>query len=153
MAGAAVALSGVWLIWRGTGWMTPALGALLLAGGAAAGYVALQRVRFRVAGDGPGIVRVTEGRLAYLGPHHGGAVSLQSLVEIALEPAPEGRLWVLAHSEGPPLVIPVKALGADALFDAFAALPGLDPARLARAVDCPLPSRLVIWSQTVLPKP
>lgn len=152
LAAAAIALLGVWTVGRAEGWLMQAVGALILAGALAALYAAVQRARFRSGGQGPGIVRVTERRIAYLGPRQGGAVSLNAIAEIALAPDPDGHHWELSHPEGPPLFIPVDAVGADALFDAFAALPGLDPARLAGVAERPANGRVIVWSRSVLPK-
>lgn len=152
LGAAAVVLLGAWGLWRGQGWMVQGFGALLLGGGCAALYAAVQRARFRNPGDGPGVVRVTERRIAYLGPFHGGAVSLPTVAEIALVPDPGGHCWVIAHAEGAPLVIPTDAAGAEALFDAFTSLPGLDPALLARHAGHPPDHRVVIWSRRVLPE-
>ena len=48
---------------------------------------------------------------------------------------------------GTPLAVPIDAEGADALFDAFAALPGLSPARLIEAVERTAGGRETIWSR------
>ena len=155
LAAAAVAVLGGWLLWRGLrwqDWMLQGLGGLVLAGALAALYAAVQRARFRVPDGAPGIVRVTERRIVYMGPYDGGAVSLQSIVEVALVPGPGGRHWALCRAGEPALMIPLGALGAEALFDAFAALPGLDPARLARSVERPAPEPVIVWARRVLPK-
>ena len=69
------------------------------------------------------------------GPVTGGAVSLPDLVELRLMTLRGRRLWRLKQSDGQALLIPVEARGADALFDAFAALPGLDTGDLVAALQ------------------
>ncbi len=91
---------------------------------------ALRRLRFLQAGEAPGIVRVTEGQIAYLGPRVGGFVGLPDLAELHLLTLQGRRIWRLRQTDGRMLHIPVEAQGAEALFDAFAALPGMDTAAL-----------------------
>jgi hypothetical protein len=133
LAGAALAALGLWaalaalgiLAWLG--WLAVAAGAALLAAG-------IQRGRFRGAGGGPGVVEVVEGRIAYFGPVSGGVVALSELSELRLDPTAEPPAWVLVQPGRPPLEIPVSAAGADALFDAFAALPGIRTGHLIEAL-------------------
>ena len=103
---------------------------VMLAGGtlAAAAGVALLRLallhdRLRSAPE-PGVVLVDEGRIGLLGPEAGGFVDLDGLVEVAVTGAPD-RAWRLTGEEGV-LVVPFGALGAEALPDVLAALPGID---------------------------
>jgi hypothetical protein len=41
--------------------------------------------------------------------------------------------------------VPAAAEGADRLLDAFAALPGFEPARVGRALDAPEGVRVLVW--------
>ena len=106
----------------------------LLAGLSALALVpAIRRARFAGDGMGPGVVQVVEGRILYMGPVTGGAVSLGELSAIALRHDHTGAAaWILSEP-GQMLVVPVDAAGADALFDAFTALPGLGGQRLLAA--------------------
>ncbi|MGI3209518.1 hypothetical protein ACROSR_00215 [Roseovarius tibetensis] len=96
---------------------------LILAG--AVLVVGVQRGRFRHGGGGPGVVRVDEGQVAYFGPLTGGVVAIRDLDSLTLDPSGHPAHWVLSQRGAPDLHIPVNAEGAEALFDAFAALPGL----------------------------
>jgi hypothetical protein len=67
-----------------------------------------------------------------MGPTLGGFVSVPELVELRLVALRGRRLWRLKQADGQALLVPVDAAGAEALFDVFAALPGMDmPALLA----------------------
>ena len=80
---AALALMGLWVaVWGG--WFFAALGGLVAALGAALAVIGWRRLRFRRGELGPGVVRVVEGQLAYLGPGGGGFVGLADLVELGL---------------------------------------------------------------------
>ncbi|MEM8822897.1 MAG: hypothetical protein AAGF30_04735, partial [Pseudomonadota bacterium] len=97
-----------------------AVGAVLLVAG-------LRRARFRTGAEGPGLVRIDEGRILYMGPITGGMVALDDLAEVTLNRAEDGvATWQLIPSQGAPLHIPEGAQGADALLDALAPLPSLD---------------------------
>lgn len=138
-AGAAAGGLGSW--W----WLTePGLlgwvgGAVALVGAAVA-FTGAQRARLR-ARRGPGIVRLDEGRLLYMGPHEGGAVDLDRLTGVSFDPRGTPS-WIL-HREGEaPLAVPVGALGAEAALDAFAALPGFDASRALAASRGEVPAEL-----------
>ena len=136
-AGGIVAL-GLWLLPR-TGYVLPALGLILAVVGLGWGALAVRRLRFRQEGEAPGIVRVTEAQIAYLGPRVGGYVGLPDLAEIRLLTLRGRRIWKLRQGDGQTLHIPVEAAGAEALFDAFAGLPGIDTAALVAALGTDAP--------------
>jgi hypothetical protein len=129
----------------------PALVALCLALPLAGWLFRDGWLRARLAGEGserrgPGLVAVKEGRIGYLGPLAGGLADLDGLVSIEVERRDGAPTWLLRGSDGaPPLAIPVSAEGAPRLLDAFAALPGFDSTRLARALDAPEGVRVLVW--------
>lgn len=131
----AVAALGLLLLATAGGYVMPVLGLIFLVFGLAWGTQALRRTRFAQDGEAPGIVRVTEAQIAYLGPRSGGFVGLPELGEIRLLTLRGRRIWKLRPLDGDPLHIPVEARGAEALFDAFAALPGMDTAALVAALS------------------
>ena len=133
IAAAALVVFGGWIASRGGLFYLP-LGLALLALGAGWTILALRRLRFRQTGDAPGMVRVTEAQIAYMGPNVGGFVGLPDLAEIRLLTLRGRRIWRLRQADGSQLHIPVEAEGAEALFDAFAALPGMDTQALVAAL-------------------
>jgi hypothetical protein len=56
-------------------------------------------------------------------------------VELRLVTLRGRRLWRLKQGDGQVLLVPVDAAGAEALFDVFAALPGLDMRALLAALS------------------
>ena len=155
IAGAMVAV-GLWFA-RQLGYVLPAMGVVLIVIGLSWGAVALRRLRFLQDGEAPGIVRVTEAQVAYLGPRIGGFIGLPDLVELRLLSYRGRRVWKLRAASGEALHIPVEADGADALFDAFAGLPGMDMGALVAALgtEAPTASKVIalnsadrlIWSR------
>jgi hypothetical protein len=134
LAAAGVAASGVWLMALGGLFLIP-LGALVVALAAGLALLGLRRLRFAQKGVAPGVVELDEGQISYFGPAFGGAVSVPELTELRLLTAGGRRMWRLKQSDGQVLLIPVEAVGAEKLFDAFAALPGMDTQVLVQALD------------------
>lgn len=134
--GLVVVAVGLWLMALG-GYLLVPLGGVVAAGGAALAVLAWRRRRFVSAGDAPGVVRVDEGQISYLGPQVGGFVSVRDLLEVRLIAMRGRRLWRLKQTDGQALLIPVEAAGAEALFDAFSALPGLSSGDLLAALAPP----------------
>jgi hypothetical protein len=140
----AVIALGVWIaaspgpIVQGFGWVLAGLGAVSL-------IPAIRRARFQASGDAPGVVQVDERRILYMGPTHGGAIALDELRQLSLRRMDDGRAaWVLV--EGTTLlVIPTEARGAEALFDAFTALPGRSAQAILAARDMPQPGTTRLW--------
>jgi hypothetical protein len=147
LAGALLVGIGGWLVLK-PGYVLPLVGAGLAALGAGLAVVGLRRMWFRADGQGPGVVQVIEGQVAYFGPvdasAQGGFVALDDLMSLAL--TADGAHWRLTSVEGTVLVIPRAARGAENLLDAFVRLPGLDPAALVRAASAgPGPADRRLW--------
>lgn len=121
------------------------IGWVLVAVGAALIFAGLQRVRFRGASGGAGIVQVVEGQISYFGPLTGGVVALTELAGLALNPREKPAAWVLSQHGQPDVLIPVDAEGADALFDVFSALPGMKTERMLSALRSEGADPIVIW--------
>lgn len=137
VAGAAVlAALGLWTAAQGGLFLLP-LGFVITAAGLGWALYALRRLRFGQQVAAPGLVEVREGQITYFGPTAGGVIALPELVELHLVVRPGAREWRLREQNGTSLAIPVQAAGAEALFDAFLSLPGLDSAALVAAVDPP----------------
>lgn len=125
-------LSGAWL-----GWIVAALAlpsALWLR-------AAFDRARLAQEDQGPGVVTVEEGRIAYFAPEDrqlvGGVVALEELFTVeAMElKYDRGLAWRLRPVDGPPLVIHLGAEGADALPEALSALPGFSMRQASKAFE------------------
>ncbi|MCT8158878.1 hypothetical protein KVX96_02145 [Pseudoruegeria sp. SHC-113] len=138
---------GVILIFRGLGFV-PTLGIILGITGALLAYAGVQRARFRLGEGGPGVVHVNEGRIAYYGPFSGGAVSVDGLSKVELDPVPDpAPHWVLRGIESPPLFIPANAEGVDALFDVFSSIKNFPTEQMLRYLTQPPAHPVVIWQK------
>lgn len=146
LAALAVVALGLWIAWRpgpvvqGFGWV------LVLAGGLAI-IPALRRARFASTGEGPGVVEVDERRVLFMGPTHGGTVAIDDLASVSLRRMEDRRAaWVLVEGDQL-LVIPTDARGAEALFDAFSALPGLSLEAVLAAHEGGEPGTTRLWTR------
>lgn len=151
LAALAVILIGLWIALRLGGVIVTGFGYVLIALGAVIMVPAIRRARFVTGGEGPGAVEVDERRILYMGPVTGGALALDDLRVLSVRRDGEDRVaWVLADG-AQLLVIPVDAAGADALFDAFAALPGLNVDRLINAVQSRTKGSQRLWVRDAPP--
>ena len=144
--GAVAVAVGLWWLTDGTR-VLAFLGLALIVGGSLLALAGVQRARFRQRGCGPGIVRVTEGQLAYFGPLDGGIVAIRDILRLELDPDPEGARWIIGRAAQGPLDIPVNAAGAEALFDVFAALPGIETEAMLLALHRNPGARTLIWER------
>ncbi|MBO6868424.1 MAG: hypothetical protein JJ877_15385 [Thalassococcus sp.] len=144
LAGLALIALGLYWALAGVGWLLNALGWVVAIAGAVLGFAGIQRARFQQTGAGPGMVEIIEGRVRYFGPLSGGVVDLGDLHELRLDPSQFPAHWVLIH-DGAPLEIPLNADGSDALFDAFALLPGLKTEMMLREMERKPAHPVVIW--------
>ncbi|WP_371226315.1 hypothetical protein [Roseovarius sp. 2305UL8-3] len=146
--GGFVLLVGVWWVFGLSGLM-PYLGSAMMIIGGILIVIGFQRGRFRVPGDGPGLVRVTEDQIAYFGPLTGGVVALSDLTRLQIQADGKPAHWVLSQPGQPDLFIPTTADGAEALFDAFARLPGLRTEQMLTRMKTPSPGSATIWERSV----
>lgn len=144
IAAGAAGAAGLWLAAQG-GYVLIPVGLALTGLAVVWAVTALRRLRFRQDIDAPGVVEVDEGQIGYLGPGSGGYVALGDLVELRLIRIRGTRVWRLKQGDGQALLIPVAAAGADRLFDAFAALPGMQTQALVDALESPVTEDRVIW--------
>tara|TARA_R110002049_G_scaffold29972_2_gene102017 strand:+ start:104423 stop:104950 length:528 start_codon:yes stop_codon:yes gene_type:complete len=146
LVGGALAVLGLWLV-LGPGLLLAFPGYGLMALGAALVWLGAQRARFRGADDGAGAVQVDEGEITYFGPLTGGTVSLRELQRLSLDRQLFPAHWRLEPKDAAPLLIPVNAAGSDALFDAFAVLPGLRTERMLFELRKTRHDAVVIWER------
>ena len=150
IAACGVIALGLWIAAR-PGPVVQGFGYVLMALAALALIPAIRRARFAAEGQGPGVVQVIEGRILYMGPVTGGAVSLAELTLLSLRRDHEGAAaWILTEP-GQMLVIPIDAAGADALFDAFTTLPGLGAQRLLTARSNQRMGTQTLWRRANVP--
>jgi len=146
LIGFALAVLALWWL-AGPGGLLGYLAPVMLVGAGALIMVGLQRGRFRSAGGGLGTVQVDEGQVIYFGPLTGGAVALREMSRLTLDGAQRPAHWRLEQQGQPALMIPIDADGADALFDAFASLPGFRTEHMLAQLKSAPDTSVVIWQR------
>lgn len=149
LVAAGLAVLGLWWI-MGPGFLLALPGWALVLTSVALAFVGVQRARFRGADDGPGTVQVNEGQIAYFGPLTGGVVALTGLERLSLDATARPAHWRLDAAGQDAVLIPVNAAGSDALFDAFATLPGLRTERMLAELRTRRDHAVVIWERAPL---
>lgn len=154
LVGLALMSLGAWMLTQPAA-LIKGLGGLVALAGLALAVNGARRARFMPRGPvpGPGVVRVVEGQIAWFAPGDaigGGFIALDEIAQISL--AADGRRWVVMGPGGQHLAIPIDAAGAEALFDAFATLPGLSLSHLTRmAAAGPGPRARPVWRRDASP--
>ena len=146
ICGGLILLLGLWWASQSFG-LVRWFAALVVLAGVLIGVVALQRLRFSMGSGGAGVVQVDERRLAYFGPLSGGVIDLGDLVQVDLDPTGKPAHWVLRDQGGQMIHIPVNAAGAGALFDVFAALPGIRTERMLDLLQNNPKEQVLIWQR------
>lgn len=155
-----VLIAGVWLTVRGFRSGDLPLSGLGLALGLGASMTTMafaQRMRlFRRLeswwpAGGRSMVEVDEREIRVFGSEGLAILSLERLERIDIRGSEGlGLCWVLDRSATgrPPVTIPISAIGADQLFDAFAALPEIDLTRLVEVSRTPPGETVTVWRRS-----
>ena len=146
LGGAAVILLGLWLV-AGPGLLLAVPGYALIAGGVAFVWLIAQRARVRKSGNVDGAVRGDGRQIACFGPLTGGIVALREMERLSLVRGSYPAHWKLEQPGQNAVMIPVDAAGTDALFDAFAVLPGLKTERMLAELADDKTLSVVIWER------
>lgn len=147
----------IWLIGDGpAGWFGWALAAFVLAVGALLTRSAALSALSDLDREAPGVVKIDERRIAFFGPHGGGVVALDELQAVEIWGADPDHWryepeWVLRGAAPEALIVPVAAIGAEGMIDAFAALPGFAPTRALAALSTPDGATVTIWRRAGAP--
>ena len=124
------------------------LGIVLIIVGGALLFIGFQRGRFRSDQDGPGVLKVVEGQIAYFGPSEGGIAAIPDISHISLVTRNGERCWQLEQKELASIYIPVTAKGTDDLFDAFATLPGLKIETMVQKLTQDTSRSILVWERS-----
>ena len=146
LLGGALVVFGLWVIFSAN-LFWQAIGSLFVGAGLGLAWSGWKRARLASADmDGPGVVEVDERQITYFAPYEGGAVSINDLARVTIVAHTEAH-WLLEENGGTRLLIPNSAEGAGQLFDALAALKGIDFEAAIRAMGASAGASIVIWAK------
>ena len=145
LIGIAVSLLGAYWAINGIGFIF-ILGISVIVVGALMAIAGIQRGRFRSGFGGAGVVQVVEGEVTYFGPYYGGSVVIENIEKVELDPTNRlAPVWVLYDRVAGRIRVPTNAEGADALFDVFASLEGIETERMLAELQKDHRKPVVIW--------
>ncbi len=122
------------------------LGMIMIVAGALLILAGIQRARFRGGLGGAGVVQVDEGQVTYFGPYYGGSVVIENIVKVELDATIRfAPVWVIFDQDAGPIRVPTNAEGAEALFDVFASLEGIETERMLAELQKDHSTPVVIW--------
>ncbi|MEM7296223.1 MAG: hypothetical protein AAF330_06320 [Pseudomonadota bacterium] len=129
--------------------LLPYAGAVLSVVSALFAVDQLKRARFVTGDGGAGLVEVDERQITYFSAGQRGArFAIDSLARVEIEVlGARRRAWVFSDAAGGTLRVPLNAVGAEALFDALAALPGMHSDEAVKAASAKGPDRFLIWQR------
>lgn len=151
LAGAAIlATGGYWSVWQSGALRLVGVAVLLL--GIATLVHAITRLRIRAPRSGVGVVEITERQLTYFHPVQGAVASLDAVERVEIRTIPTGgerpdMFWVLHHDDGPPVIVPGGAQGAERLMDAIVAFPHADYGQVIAASHARDKAVFLVWSR------
>ncbi|MCK8483227.1 hypothetical protein MUY21_04180 [Aliiroseovarius sp. S2029] len=148
MVGVAVILLGLWWAIGSLG-LIKWIGLTVVAFGIAILWSGLRHARIRAGHGGVGVVQVDERQITYLAPVGGGFASLDDVGRIEIATDRAGLAVWRFRTGNEILFIPVRAEGAEALFDALTALSGANIDAAIRAANQPPNDTVVIWQRGV----
>ncbi len=139
------ALGALWALTEGG--LLAGRGVALAVTGGVLVYAGYQRSRFRTGSGAPGLVQVDERQVTYFGPDTGGALSIDALARVDLDPVAQPHpAWLLTDVAGQTLAIPTHAENAEALFDVFATLEGIRTEAMLAQLRAKPARRVRIWA-------
>ncbi len=119
---------------------------VILSGGAIL-WEGLRRLRLPKGGGGPGIVQVTERQITYLAPDLGGILSVDELTRVEIRSTGGRQVWLFYSAGQPPISIPGDAVGFEKVFDALAALPGVNLEQAIEAASSTVGDLFLVWQE------
>lgn len=146
MVGGGIILLGLWWAIESLG-LIKWIGLAVAAFGAAILWSGMRHARIRAGHGGVGVVQVDERQITYLAPVGGGFASLDDVGRIEIAKDRAGMAVWRFRTGNDILFIPVRAEGAEALFDALTALTGADIDGAIRAANTPPYDTVVIWQR------
>ena len=138
---------------RGSYWIINSHGILYTIGfgflitGATLAYAGYQRIRFKRAETGGGLIDFTEGPISYLGPKNGAIFSIDEIKCLILDQSNSYSKWIVEITAGNKVEIPTNVKGNEVLFDVFNNLEGFQTEKMLEALSSSESIKTVLWQK------
>ena len=115
--------------------------------GATLAYAGYQRIRFKRAETGGGLIDFTEGQISYFGPKTGAIFSIDEIKCLILDQSNSYSKWIVEITAGNKVEIPTNVKGNEVLFDVFNNLEGFQTEKMLEALSSSESIKTVLWQK------
>ena len=110
-------------------------------------YAGYQRIRFKRAETGGGLIDFTEGQISYFGPKTGAIFSIDEINCLILDQSNSYSKWIVEITAGNKVEIPTNVKGNEVLFDIFNNLEGFQTEKMLEALSSSESIKTVLWQK------
>ena len=110
-------------------------------------YAGYQRIRFKRAETGGGLIDFTEGQISYFGPKTGAIFSIDEINCLILDQSNSYSKWIVEITAGNKVEIPTNVKGNEVLFDVFNNLEGFQTEKMLEALSSSESIKTVLWQK------
>ena len=110
-------------------------------------YAGYQRIRFKRAETGGGLIDFTEGQISYFGPKTGAIFSIDEINCLILDKSNSYSKWIVEITAGNKVEIPTNVKGNEVLFDIFNNLEGFQTEKMLEALSSSKSIKTVLWQK------
>ncbi|MDG1765106.1 MAG: hypothetical protein P8H46_07895 [Paracoccaceae bacterium] len=110
-------------------------------------YAGYQRIRFKRAETGGGLIDFTEGQISYFGPKTGAIFSIDEIKCLILDQSNSYSKWIVEITAGNKVEIPTNVKGNEVLFDIFNNLEGFQTEKMLEALSSSESIKTVLWQK------
>tara|TARA_Y100000385_G_scaffold92190_1_gene95183 strand:+ start:610 stop:1098 length:489 start_codon:yes stop_codon:yes gene_type:complete len=110
-------------------------------------YAGYQRIRFKRAETGGGLIDFTEGQISYFGPKTGAIFSIDEINCLILDQSNSYSKWIVEITAGNKVEIPTNVKGNEVLFDIFNNLEGFRTEKMLEALSSSESIKTVLWQK------
>ena len=115
--------------------------------GATLAYAGYQRIRFKRAETGGGLIDFTEGQISYFGPKNGAIFSIDEIKCLILDQSNSYSKWIVEITAGNKVEIPTNVKGNEVLFDVFNNLDGFQTEKMLEVLSSSESIKTVLWQK------
>ena len=123
------------------------IGLGFLITGTTLAYASYQRISFKRAETGGGLIAFTAGQISYFGPQTGAIFSIDEINCLILDQSNSYSKWIVEITAGNKVEIPTNVKGNEVLFDVFNNLKGFRTEKMLEALSSSESIKTVLWQK------